>query len=163
MGLSEFALHELAVGGGTLAIAPMPGRSGEYRGDRGRLLRWGPALVITMTQQSELAQGGADRLGRDLAQAGVGWLHCPVPDFGVPDGNWSWSATSGAALGALADGGRVLVHCRGGCGRSGMLCLALMIAAGEGSEAALTRLRHVRPCAVETEDQMRWATSRTAP
>ena len=51
----------------------------------------------------------------------------------------------------------MLVHCRGGCGRSGMAVLRLMVEAGEAPEEALARLRAVRPCAVETEAQMDWA------
>ena len=58
---------------------------------------------------------------------------------------------------ALRGGGRVLVHCRGGCGRSGMVALRLMIEAGEAPDEALSRLRSVRPCAVETKAQMGWA------
>ena len=44
-----------------------------------------------------------------------------------------------------------------GCGRAGMMVLRLMIAAGEEANTALVRLRAARPCAVETDDQMRWA------
>src|SRR5690606_33735699 len=61
---------------------------------------------------------------------------------------------------ALEGGGRVLVHCLGGCGRSGMVALRLMIGAGETPEVALRHLRGVRPCAVETEAQLAWATGR---
>jgi len=57
----------------------------------------------------------------------------------------------------LQGGGRVLIHCRGGCGRSGMAALRLMIESGEEAGAALSRLRALRPCAVETEAQMAWA------
>jgi hypothetical protein len=38
-----------------------------------------------------------------------------------------------------------------------MIILRLMIAAGEGPDAALARLRKTRPCAVETDAQMAWA------
>jgi len=51
------------------------------------------------------------------------------------------------------------VHCRGGCGRSGMIALRLMIEIGEAADDALARLRAVRPCAVETPQQLRWATA----
>ena len=57
----------------------------------------------------------------------------------------------------------VLVHCFGGCGRSGMLVLRVMIEAGEPAGTALKRLRQVRPCAVETEAQMAWAVQPTHP
>jgi protein-tyrosine phosphatase len=153
----EFVLNEISVGRGTLAIAPMPGRTRHYYADWLRLAAWQPALVISMTEQAEMDRKGAGTLGADLANAGCAWLHIPVRDFGVPD-DLNWCAVADQALGHLSRGERVLVHCFGGCGRSGMIVLRLMIAAGDAPDAALQRLRRVRPCAVETEAQMAWAT-----
>lgn len=156
MGLPEFVIHSLKAGCGELAITPMPGRTRHYYTDWLRLLDWRPALVITMTTQAELDRKGAGTLGTDLANEGIGWIHFPVPDFGTPFGQ-DWIAARDQALAVLADGKRVLVHCFGGCGRSGMMVLRLMIAAGEDADAALARLRHIRPCAIETDAQMAWA------
>lgn len=155
-----FVPYEIAVGGGTLALSPMPGWTRHYGADRVRLLHWRPAMVITMTPLSELARKGAGGLPDDLAAAGIAWRHLPVADFGAPDAavDDGWPDVAAAALAVLASGGRVLVHCYGGCGRSGMAVLRLMIAAGEAPQAALARLRAVRPCAVETEAQLHWAT-----
>jgi protein-tyrosine phosphatase len=87
------------------------------------------------------------------------WVHLPVPDFAAPGPEVlaQWPSVSHMARKALAGGGRVLVHCKGGCGRSGMVVLRLMIEFGEAPEQALARLRAVRPCAVETQEQMDWA------
>lgn len=139
-----------------MAIAPIPGRSGQYQADWTRLMDWGPALVISMTQQVEFDRQGAGAFGADLARAGVDWLHCPVRDFGVPDG-LDWPRVRDLALVRLGNSERVLVHCLGGCGRSGMMVLRLMIAAGETPDTALLRLRQMRPCAVETAAQLAWA------
>ncbi len=152
----EFVIHSLKAGGGELAIAPMPGRTRHYGTDWQRLLAWRPDLVLTMTTQAELDRKGAGSLGVDLGNKNIGWLHLPVVDFGVPDG-LDWPGVRDQTLPVLGNGGRVLVHCFGGCGRSGMMVLRLMIAAGEEPEAALVRLRKVRPCAVETDAQMAWA------
>ena len=123
--------------------------------DLARLIKWRPALVISMTPLAELVQD----LPCDLAAAGVAWLHLPVADFGVPEAATGllWPKAQSAALDHLRAGNRVLVHCHGGCGRSGMACLRLMIAAGERADTALARLRAVRSCAVETRAQMAWA------
>ncbi|MDH5531227.1 MAG: protein phosphatase, partial [Paracoccaceae bacterium] len=50
-----------------------------------------------------------------------------------------------------------------GCGRSGMAVLRLMVEAGEPVDVALIRLRKVRPCAVETDAQLAWASRQTGP
>lgn len=152
-------IAELAVGGGMLGIGPMPGRGGPYARDLAEVLAWGPGLALTMTTGEELAAKGAGGLGADLAAAGVAWLHLPIADYGAPTGatRAGWPAAASRALAVLAAGGRVWVHCMGGCGRSGTAALRLMVEAGEEPSAALARLRAVRPCAAETPEQFRWA------
>ncbi len=155
----DFVIHALPVAGGILALAPLPGQSGTYDDDLIHLHDWQPALVISLTTLAEMEAEGVQGLGNDIQGMGARWVHLPIRDFGVPDPatEMLWPATSTAARAALAGGGRVLIHCKGGCGRSGMAALRLMIEDGEPPRRALTRLRAVRPCAVETEAQMAWA------
>lgn len=152
-------IHALPVAGGILAIAPLPGGSGTYEADLLHLHDWRPALVISMTTLAEMTASGAADLGADLQDSGTRWAHVPVEDYGVPSPEVTdiWEGAAQAALLALQGGGRVLIHCRGGCGRSGMAALRLMIESGEEAGVALSRLRALRPCAVETEAQMAWA------
>lgn len=162
--MSDYSIFEVPVGQGVGAIAPIPGRSGAYERDVSTLLRWAPDLVISMTGPSEMERVGADGLGQDLQAADVVWRHVPITDFGTPTANTMliWPDVEAQALNVLSDGGRVLVHCYGGCGRSGMAILRMMVALGEAPSEALTRLREVRPCAVETDAQFAWASEGTA-
>lgn len=162
-----FVIASLPVGNGVLALCPMPGRGGAYDADLRAILAFGPDLVLTMATAAELAARGAAGLPADLADHGILWRHLPVADFGLPDAavRSAWPAISARARGILAGGGPVLAHCMGGCGRSGMAVLRLMVEAGEAADSALGRLRAVRPCAVETPAQLEWATAagRTPP
>ena len=157
--MARFALFALSVGGGVLGLSQMPGRDGDYEGDLGDIRTWQPSLVITLTTLGELADAGAQTLGADIRARAARWDHMPITDFGVPDKTFesAWPEVSEKALMALAGGGRVLVHCKGGCGRSGMVALRLMLEAGEKSDEALGKLRAVRPCAIETDAQYEWA------
>ena len=157
--MSGFVIHALSVSDGILAIAPMPGRGGHYAEDMAHLHDWRPALVMTMLSHPELRATGHQDIGADLQDMGTRWMHVPVPDMGVPgpEAEEAWHMASNAALSALQGKGRVLIHCMGGCGRSGMAALRLMIEAGEAPGAALERLRAVRSCAVETPEQLDWA------
>lgn len=154
-----FAIHAVQVGNGTVALSQLPGRAGDYLQDLRIIRDWQPDLVISMTTKGEMLQEGAASLGDDLRAAAIGWAHLPVTDFGVPppEVQAAWVKVSASAAQILSRGGRVLVHCRGGCGRSGMVALRLMVEQGEQPEAALKRLRAVRPCAVETDGQFEWA------
>lgn len=152
-------IHALAVAGGILAIAPLPGRDGRYRDDLAHIADWKPALVISLTTAQELHAAGAQAIGAHLQDAGTRWTRLPIPDLEAPgpDMEDAWHAVSRSALAALQGGGRVLLHCKAGCGRSGMAALRLMIEAGEEAGPALARLRALHPWAVETQAQMDWA------
>lgn len=157
--MAEFGIFAVNMDQGQVALSPIPGRSGSYENDLSTVLHWGPDMVLTMTTVAELDRMGAAGLGDDLSAAGVTWLHLPVEDFGAPgpDVRALWADVSGQAAGVLARGGKILVHCFGGCGRSGMVALRLMVEAGEPADHALARLRAVRPCAVERDAQFDWA------
>lgn len=159
MGSSEFAIYPLDVGAGQVALSPIPGRSGSYEVDLSAVLRWGPHVVLTMTTQAELDRMGAAGFKDDLAAVGINWRHLPIVDFGAPDSSIEakWGEVSKISADVLAKGGRILIHCFGGCGRSGMAAMRLMVEAGEAPDAALQRLRQTRPCAVETDAQRAWA------
>lgn len=152
-------IAELTLRQGWLGICPMPGRSGDYAPDVAKIAAWGPDLVLTMTGLDELRVLGASSLGADLSAQGIGWLHRPVADFGIPGRHVqaAWPELTSRAHAILSRGGKVLAHCLGGCGRSGTVLLRLMVEAGEDPKAALTRLRAVRPCAIETPAQFAWA------
>ncbi len=157
--MSQFIIYALPVAEGILGIAPMPGRSGYWDADLQHLADWKPALVLSMTTASEQVSHGLPDMGAEIQDKGTRWIHLPVEDMGVPapERIEEWHIASKTALAALQGGGRVLIHCLGGCGRSGMAALRLMVEAGEDADAALERLRAVRPCAVETDAQLKWA------
>ncbi len=157
--MTNLVIHALQVGGGTLALTSMPGKGGDYAGDLETIGDWRPGLVLSMTTEAELVQFGARDFGRDVQGRASRWVHLPIQDFGVPPSevDAQWPDVSAAARQALSGGGRVLVHCQGGCGRSGMVVLRLMIECGEAPTQALDRLRKLRPCAVETDAQKHWA------
>ncbi|NND22769.1 MAG: protein phosphatase [Boseongicola sp.] len=154
-----FRIAEVPLGDGLMGVSPIPGRSGGYESDVAAVLRWEPDLVLTMVTRFELDHAGAGNLGGDLEAAGVNWRHLGVPDMGAPPPETAalWPEASALAHDLLGQGGRVLTHCYGGCGRAGMAAMRLMVEAGEEADHALERLRDARPCAVQSEAQRAWA------
>lgn len=143
-----------------LGISPLPGRSGALETDLRTIIEWAPDLVISLTEQSEMDAMDAGNLGSLLTEHKISWAHMPIVDFGTPEDSdrIRWSEL-GERIGSILDaGGRVLVHCKGGRGRSGMIVLRMMIERGESPDNALKRLRAVRAGAVETDEQFAWAT-----
>lgn len=149
-----FAIATLPVaGGGRIGVCRLPW----LPEDLAAILAWRPAAIVSMTELSEM--GPCMGLQQAAEAAGVDWLHLPIRDFSGPDGaaRDAWPEMARRLHGILDGGGAVLLHCRGGKGRSGMVALRLMVERGEPGEAALARLRRARPGAVETAEQRAWA------
>lgn len=146
-------------GPGLIGVCPLPGRLSPFLDDLTSVLEWNPAMVVSMTETAEMAAKGADKLGRLLQPHGIGWSHLPIRDYGAPnrESTEQWPALSQCLHTILENDDRMLLHCYGGQGRSGMIALRLLVERGEAPETALARLRAVRPGAVETDAQYKWA------
>lgn len=51
------------------------------------------------------------------------------------------------------EGRRTLVHCYAGCGRTGTVLAAYMVRKGMSAEEAMSYVRSMRPCSIETREQ----------
>lgn len=151
--------------GACLGICPLPGRAGALETDLRAITEWAPDLVVSLTEQSEMHAAGAGDLGKLLADRKVSWEHMPIVDFGTPEigDRTRWGALGERIGSIIDDAGRILVHCKGGRGRSGMVLMRVMIERGVDPEEALQRLRAARPGAVETDEQFAWAAHTKGP
>ena len=146
-------------GGGKIGVVRLPGATGDLDGDLAVLLDWPADAVVSMTETAEMAALGSDALGSLLRQNGIAWFHFPIRDFSIPDteATGQWPDLARQLHKVLDRGGSLLLHCRGGRGRSGMIALRLMIERGTEPQTALEDLRAIVPGAVETEAQFAWA------
>lgn len=151
--------HALPVGGGILALSALPGAGGDYTGDLEHLVSWRPAMVICMAQDHEMIGVGAGALAADVQNRGARWAQLAVEKGAAPEPEVQahWPVVRDQARRALLGGGRVLMHCADGCGRSGMMALRLMIECGDAPDDALRRVAHVRGCALGSQAQVNWA------
>jgi protein-tyrosine phosphatase len=98
---------------------------------------------------------GVRQLPFKAMEKGMLWFHLPIRDVSIPDFRFHdrWSGIGLRLMNTLIEGGRVVVHCRGGLGRSGMIAALLLIEAGVGSKEAVNLVRKARPGAIETVQQ----------
>ena len=140
-----------APGSGHLAVMALPRDAGE----RAAAAAFGPALLVTLMTPEEARDKG---LAGDLAAlAGLApdWRQAPIVDYAVPAPAFEagWPALAANVHRLLAAGERVLIHCHGGRGRSGLVAARLLIDRGMDAPAALATVRRARPGAVETAGQ----------
>jgi hypothetical protein len=146
----------VAPGRGRIGFAPYPGRGpGGLDADLATIRAWGAAALLTLVEPAELVGLGLADLGRRARALGLDWYHLPIQDFGAPDPVFeaSWRSLGPILMGHLAAGRSVLIHCRGGLGRSGMIAARLLVEQGMAPEQAIRHVRLARPGAIETAAQ----------
>jgi hypothetical protein len=149
--------------GGTIGMTMCPGRI-DRMGDDGPIVRdldadlgaiadWRPDVVVSLIEEHEPNLLGVPDLFARLSVFGA-WRHHPIPDLGVPEAADAWAALLDELGRRLDGGGRVIVHCRAGLGRTGMLAASLLARSGLAADEALAAVRRARPGTVETEAQV---------
>lgn len=155
----------LPVGNGLLGLTFCPGKRGDsvYGAPWARDLDidllairdWGAGLVVTLMERFEFDLLGVPDLPDRVVAAGMSWTHLPIRDVDVPSDPFDavWPEVRVDLMRRLAAGERVLLHCRGGLGRTGLVAGLLLIEHGVDPESAIRRVRKARPGTIETRGQ----------
>ena len=117
----------------------------------------GAAAVLTLVEDHELAALKVTGLGGEVKRRHMDWLFAPIPDVSTPDAAFetAWRETGEGLRDRLRAGFDIVVHCKGGLGRAGMIAARLMVELGVPPDQAITEVRKVRPGAIETAAQER--------
>jgi ADP-ribosyl-[dinitrogen reductase] hydrolase len=123
---------------------------------------WRPSLVLALLEDHEYASLGIAHFKEAVFRAGLPWDFAPIPDGGVPglEFDLAWGEIAPRSRQILDNGGRILIHCRAGLGRTGLVAACLLVDFGATSEEAIDAVRTARPSAIETSEQERYIRSR---
>ena len=116
---------------------------------------WGATIVVTLIEDHEVDALGVTALAAEVAARGMTWHHLPIRDGCVPTPAFeaAYDSVRDDLHRRLTEGKAVLVHCRGGLGRAGLLSARLLVETGHAPDEAIALVRRVRPGAIETEAQ----------
>jgi len=155
-------------GFGRIGVTFCPGKKGPslygggwYRDlgiDLDAIRDWGAATIVTLIEDHEFELLGVSELGDEVRHRSMQWLHLPIRDVSVPDAGFEseWRVAGEALRSQLRHGFDVLVHCRGGLGRAGMIAARLLVELGLEPSSAIASVRRARPGAIETSEQERY-------
>jgi protein-tyrosine phosphatase len=142
---------------GRLAVAPRP-RGGDWLDDE--IVGWqrsGVDRVVSLLTPEESAELDLDGEAAACLAHGVEFRSLPVPDRDVPPSRSEFRACVDEIVRGLGAGHRVVVHCRQGIGRAGMLASAALIATGVTPQTAVDAVSAARTRPVpETPAQREW-------
>lgn len=119
---------------------------------------FGADTLITLMEHSELTQLNVSELQRAASMRMPLWLHLPFPDGDVPDYHWlkQWQVIRLVLAKKLLEGKNIVIHCKGGLGRTGLVAGLLLKDAGLSAAEAVSLVRGCRPGTIENTGQERF-------
>jgi protein-tyrosine phosphatase len=141
---------------GRLGITLCPGRRDRKRSlaaDLAALAAAGTTHLISLVTPHELVTLGIADLPDRVSALGIAHRHVAIADGQIPDAAVAVRLTADVVA-LLRGGARVVVHCRGGLGRSGTVAALALRELGLSADEALLRVRRARgPWAVDPGKQ----------
>ncbi|MBI3948167.1 MAG: cyclin-dependent kinase inhibitor 3 family protein [Armatimonadetes bacterium] len=116
---------------------------GHYRAD----------VLVSLIEAHELKLLAIPALYEQAEAHGLRVIRFPIRDVSVPAFTAGLRDLVAHVLALVQAGRTVVVHCRGGLGRTGLVAACALVAAGHDPAAAMATVRRARPGAIETREQ----------
>ena len=114
---------------------------------------WGAATWVNLLTRDEMVRLGVGDMKEVVENSGadIRYVHLPIDDTSVPDPQFEerWEDSGREIRDDLTSGRKVLIHCKGGLGRTGTIAARLLVELGVEPDAAISRVREARPGAIE--------------
>jgi protein-tyrosine phosphatase len=142
---------------GRLAVSPRP-RGGEWLEDE--ILGWaesGVDVAVSLLIQEERSELDLNKEEEICRAHNISFFSFPIEDLGVPASRNEAVNFVNMLEHLLVEGHRIVVHCRGGIGRSGLIAASVLVTAGIEPETAIRLVSDARGISVpETAQQIQW-------
>lgn len=139
---------------GLIGITSCPGMRDEYVFDLygdclieglQSIRSWGAAVVVTLLEEAEIVSLGVRDLGKNVVAMDMVWVHLPIRNMSLPDhGDEKWRVVMPCLCNLLRLGQHVVIHCKEGVGRAGVVAARLLIELGLSATTAITMVRRAR-------------------
>lgn len=115
----------------------------------------GVDLLVSLMEAHEYEALGVPDLLERARERGMRVLHLPIADTKVPTLGQAGDVADlvQEIRGAMQLGKRVVVHCRGGLGRTGTIVALVVASYGHAPDRAIALVRDAQPAAIENERQ----------
>ncbi|MDB4837402.1 tyrosine-protein phosphatase [Marinomonas sp.] len=107
----------------------------------------GADAIISLLPNSELTKLNVTELGVETAQQNMSWYQLPIEDDQAPEQPFfdAFESFKDELLEHLKSQKTMVIHCRGGTGRTGLMAAILLLESGYQWERAKTLIQSARP------------------
>ena len=144
---------------GLIGLCACPGLSAYFGGrtrkldeDLSAIREWGAEGLVTLLEAEEMQMLKLGQMKRSTERFGLWWRHLPIQDMCAPDETFdtAWGVEGERLRNILINGGRFVVHCWAGLGRTGTVAARLLVEFGLPPAAAIDEVRDARPGAIQS-------------
>ena len=138
-----------------------PGRDGNWDRHLDQDLKrlkegYGASLLVCLLEPQELTLLHIEDLFDRAREHEISTVRLPMPDGGVPADPRALEGVVQRIVSTAKEARNVIVHCRGGLGRTGLVVACCLVSAGRDAKTATELVRAARPGAIENGTQERW-------
>lgn len=116
---------------------------------------WGADAIISLLEDFEYEELQVAKLPSIFQSEFKIWHNLPIPDKNAPDQKWlaNWLSIRGQLHTQLKYGEKIMIHCKGGFGRTGTVAAMILMDFGFSAADAIAECRKARELSVETLEQ----------
>jgi len=152
--------------GGMIGMTLCPGKkqkyaySGSWNRDLDTDLKvirdWGAKALVCLIEEQEFTELGVIDLPEKTKSSGIAWHHLPIQDGSVPDSSFEeeWENVREHIHEIIYAGDKVVLHCKGGLGRTGLVAAMILVETRMDTDEAIRTVRFARQGAIETAQQV---------
>lgn len=131
-----------------LILTPCPGTKGvSLRDSLMQLKEQGAEAIVTALTMDEMVSKDVQQLEEVSRSLAMKWFHLPIEDDRAPESDFAtkWNAVSSELHAILDNNGKVVMHCMGGSGRTGLLAAHLLLEKGWEIDSIVNEVQALRP------------------
>lgn len=142
---------------GRIALSARP-RGGDWlAGEVNDWKRSGVGTVVSLLEPQEERDLDLRGEAAEVRRGGMEFFSFPIPDRQVPRSEAGLANALEKVERSLSNGANVLIHCRQGVGRTGLVAACLLVKKGISPGTAVEKISVARGVVVpETEEQREW-------
>lgn len=120
--------------------------------------KWGAVAIVTLLDSLEMGILGVNDLPNVADWLNLRWFNLPLQNRDLPDKQCEelWLTIGPQLCELLREGKRIVIHCKEGVGRSGLIAARLLIELGATPKQAISAVQKARPECLQLYSQEKY-------